>query len=103
VYDEENEFIIQEIGDVIFNEEMTPETEYLRSVILDEIIGAVNELPPEQREVFELTEYYDMPVKEIAKNTGVNVNTLLSRKHYAVVHLRKTLEELYNDVIEEKG
>ncbi|WP_059369955.1 RNA polymerase sigma factor, partial [Treponema endosymbiont of Eucomonympha sp.] len=91
---------LDEISDVVFGEETTPETEYLRGLVLDEIENAVNELPSEQREVFELTEYYDMPVKEIAKNTGVSVNTVLSRKHYAVLHLRKTLKELYANIVQ---
>jgi RNA polymerase sigma factor (sigma-70 family) len=101
VYDDDDEGadFLDEIRDVVFGEETTPETEHLRSLVLAEIESAVNELPPEQREVFELTEYYDMPVKEIAKNTGVPVNTVLSRKHYAVVHLRKTLKELYKTVV----
>ncbi|GHU21339.1 RNA polymerase subunit sigma-24 [Spirochaetia bacterium] len=99
-YDEDdNTNFLDEITDVLFAEETTPETEYLRSLVLEEIKSAVNELPQEQREVFELTEYYDMPVKEIAKNTGVSINTVLSRKHYAVVHLRKTLKELYENVV----
>jgi RNA polymerase sigma factor (sigma-70 family) len=98
-YKKKQEDFLDEISDVLFGEETTPETEYLRGLILDEIKGAVNELPPEQREVFELTEYYDMPVKEIAENTGVSVNTVLSRKHYAVLHLRKTLRELYENVV----
>jgi RNA polymerase sigma factor (sigma-70 family) len=102
-YDDDGDEFLQEITDVLFYEKTTPETEYLRSVIWDEITSAVNELPSEQREIFELTEYYDMPIKEISKNTGVNVNTLLSRKHYAVVHLRKTLKELYNGIVGEKG
>lgn len=103
-YDEDaDEFVIEEIRDVIFGEEETPETAYLRSLVLDEIKTAALELPPEQREVFELTEYYDMPVKEIAKNTGLPVNTLLSRKHYAVVHLRKRLKELYAQVVSTKN
>jgi DNA-directed RNA polymerase specialized sigma24 family protein len=67
--------------------------------MLDEIKNSVYELQLEQRDVFELTEYYDLPVKEIAKNTGVSVNTVLSRKHYAVVHLRKTLKELYKTIV----
>ncbi|GHV89494.1 RNA polymerase subunit sigma-24 [Spirochaetia bacterium] len=97
VYDDDDEDanFLDEITDVVFGEAATPETEYLRGLVLDEIKTAVNDLPPEQREVFELTEYYDMPVKEIAKNTGVPVNTVLSRKHYAVLYLRKTLKELY--------
>lgn len=97
--DDKNTNFLDEITDAAFGGETTPETEYLRSLVLDEIKNAIDELPPEQREVFELTEYYDMPVKEIAKNTGVSVNTVLSRKHYAVVHLRKTLKELYTNVV----
>jgi RNA polymerase sigma factor (sigma-70 family) len=97
--DGEDANFLDEICSVIFGEEATPETEYLRGLILDEIQSAVDELPPEQREVFELTEYYDMPIKEIAKNTGANVNTVLSRKHYAVVYLRKALKELYENVV----
>ncbi|GHV66380.1 RNA polymerase subunit sigma-24 [Spirochaetia bacterium] len=97
--DGEDADFLDEIGDVIFGEEATPETEYLRGLVFDEIQSAVDELPPEQREVFALTEYYDMPVKEIAKNTGVSVNTVLSRKHYAVVYLRKALKELYGNVV----
>jgi RNA polymerase sigma factor (sigma-70 family) len=97
--DDDDADFLDEITDAAFGGEITPETEYLRSLILDEIKSAVNELPPEQREVFELTEYYEMPVKEIAKNTGVSVNTVLSRKHYAVLHLRKTLKELYTNVV----
>jgi RNA polymerase sigma factor (sigma-70 family) len=97
--DDEDANFLDEISDVVFGEETTPETEYLRGLILDEITSAVNELPPEQHEVFELTEYYDMPVKEIARNTGVSVNTVLSRKHYSVVYLRKVLRELYESVV----
>ncbi|MHC6203098.1 RNA polymerase sigma factor [Breznakiellaceae bacterium SP9] len=100
LYDEdEDEYFLQEIADVVFCEEATPETEYLRFLVLEEIKSAVNELPPQQREVFALTEYYDMPVKEIAKNTGVSVSTVLSRKHYAVLHLRKTLKDLYESIV----
>jgi RNA polymerase sigma factor (sigma-70 family) len=100
VHGDDDANFLDEISDVVFGEETTPETEYLRGLVLDEIENAVNELPPEQREVFELTEYYDMPVKEIAKNTGVSVNTVLSRKHYAVLHLRKTLKELYTNIVQ---
>ncbi|GHU42668.1 RNA polymerase subunit sigma-24 [Spirochaetia bacterium] len=100
-YDEDaDEYFLQEIADVVFCEEVTPETEYLRGLVLEEIKNALNELPSEQREVFELTEYYGMPVKEIAKNTGVTVNTVLSQKHYAVIRLRKVLKGLYINVVE---
>ena len=64
-----------------------------------ELENALSELPPEQREIFELTELDGIPVKEIAETTGVAVNTLLSRKHYAVKHLRKRLERLYREIV----
>ena len=98
-YDEDEGYIVDEIADVFFDEEANPESEYLRSLILQEIKTALADLPKEQREVFELSEFYAMPVKEIAVKTGVPVNTVLSRKHYAVKFLRKRLKELYDDVI----
>jgi RNA polymerase sigma factor (sigma-70 family) len=99
-YDEdEDEYIIDEIADIIYGKEETPETEMLRSLVLEEIQAALADLPKEQREVFELTEFLDYSVKEIAEKTNTPVNTVLSRKHYAVKFLRKRLEELYGDVM----
>jgi RNA polymerase sigma factor (sigma-70 family) len=94
---EDNEGILQNFSDILFNSEYSPspETEYLRSLVWEELKNALAELPPEQCEIFELTELDGLPVKEISKTTGVPVNTLLSRKHYAVLHLRKRLAELY--------
>jgi len=97
--EEEDEYIIDEIADILFGEEAGPETDYLRSLILQEVETALTDLPKEQREVFELSELYGTPVKEIAKKTGVPENTVLSRKHYAVKRLRKRLRELYCDVM----
>ena len=99
-YGEENdEYMIDDIADILFGEEAGPETDCLRSLILEEIETAIADLPVEQRIVFELSELFAMPVKEIALKTGVPVNTVLSRKHYAVKHLRKRLKELYCDVL----
>jgi len=99
-YDEdEDEYIIDEIADIIYGKETTPETEMFRSLVFEEIQTALADLPPEQREVFELTELNDYSVKEAAKKTNTPVNTVLSRKHYAVKFLRKRLEELYADVM----
>jgi RNA polymerase sigma factor (sigma-70 family) len=99
-YDEdENDYVLDEIADIVFGEEATPETKYLRSLIFDEIQTALLDLPEEQREVFEQTEFYNYSIKEIAEKTGVPVNTVLSRKHYAVKTLRKRLTELYGDVV----
>jgi RNA polymerase sigma factor (sigma-70 family) len=94
-----DEYIFEEIAAIIYGEDATPETEYLRSLILDEIKSALAELPEDQRIVFELTEIAGFSVKEIAEKTAVPVNTVLSRKHYAVQRLRKRLAELYIDVV----
>jgi RNA polymerase sigma factor (sigma-70 family) len=100
VYDEdENEYIFDEIADIIYGEETTPQTEMLRALVFEEIETALAELPKGQREVFEMTELLDFSVKEVAEKTHAPVNTVLSRKHYAVKFLRKRLEELYSDVI----
>jgi RNA polymerase sigma factor (sigma-70 family) len=96
-----NREIIKELSEILFNDESTspsPETEYLRSLVWTELENSLAELPPEQREIFELTELDGIPVKEISETTGVSVNTLLSRKHYAVLHLRKRLAGLYEDI-----
>ena len=100
-YDEDGG-ILQEFSEFLFNEDnsvATPETEYLRSLVWQELEKALAELPPEQREAFELMELEGLPAKEIAESIGVSVNTLLSRKYYAVKHLRKRLEGLYKDIL----
>jgi len=76
--------------------EAGPEALYARSVLLDEIDAAIEELPDEQREVFVAHELEGRSFKQIAEETGVNVNTLLSRKRYAVLHLRERLRTLYD-------
>jgi len=92
--------IIKEFSEVLFNEySPSPEFEYLRSIVWTELENALSDLPIEQREIFELTELDGIPVKEISKITGVPVNTLLSRKHYAVLHLREQLADLYNEFV----
>lgn len=77
-----------------------PETEYLRNLFWEELQQALEELPVEQREVFIQNEIDDIPFKTIAENTGISVATLISRKRYAVLHLRERLlllkEELLN-------
>jgi RNA polymerase sigma factor, sigma-70 family len=98
-YDEDGS-ILKEFSEVLFNDDNpTPEVEYLRSLVWKELGAALDELPSEQREAFELTEIEGFPVKEVAETMGIPVNTLLSRKHYAVKHLRKRLEGLYKDII----
>jgi RNA polymerase sigma factor (sigma-70 family) len=99
-YDENaDDYIFDEISDIIYGEESTPETEMLRSLVFEEIQTALADLPQDQREVFQMTELLGFSVKETAEKTGTPVNTVLSRKHYAVKFLRKRLEELYDDVM----
>lgn len=91
-----------EISEVLFNSnnsDFSPETEYMRSLIWEELTVALSELPPEQKEAFELMDIEGIPAKEIAEITGIPVNTLLSRKHYALKYLRKRLKGLYEDLI----
>ena len=99
---EEDESVLNEFSEILFcdgNIAVTPETEYLRSLVWKELEAALSELPAEQREVFELMELDGFSAKEIAESLGVSVNTLLSRKHYAVKHLRKRLSAIYADII----
>ncbi|MGO8759084.1 MAG: RNA polymerase sigma factor [Terracidiphilus sp.] len=76
-----------------------PAAAYVRGVLLDELEDALDELPAEQREVFIAHEIDGESFKQIAARTGVSVNTLLSRKHYAVAHLRRRLSAVYNDFL----
>jgi RNA polymerase sigma factor (sigma-70 family) len=76
----------------------TPEDAFFKSVIWDAITEALDELPIEQREVFVKNEFEDISFKELSAMTGVSVNTLLSRKRYAVLHLRARLKSLYEEL-----
>ena len=95
--------IVEEDGEVLQIEDLLPSPDegpdaaYARGVILEELEFALDELPDEQREVFVAHELEGQSFKEIAAETGVSVNTLLSRKRYAVLHLRKTLQAMYDD------
>lgn len=93
--------LLKDFEDILFTDSTSPspELEYLRSLVWTELEDALAELPPEQREVFELSELDGIPMKDISQILGTPVNTLLSRKHYAVKFLRKRLAELYNDIV----
>jgi RNA polymerase sigma factor (sigma-70 family) len=98
-YDDEG-YIVKEFSEILFNDNnSSPEKEYLRSLVWQELEVALSELSPEQREAFSLTELNGLPVKEVAKSMNIPANTLLSRKYYAVKHLRKRLERLYKDIL----
>ena len=74
-----------------------PDALYTRHVLLDELEAAIDELPEEQREVFVAHELEGRSFKEMSAETGVSVNTLLSRKRYAVLHLRERLRSIYDE------
>lgn len=84
-------------ADLLPSADAGPDAVYARGVLMRELADAIDELPQEQRDVFIAHEVEGRPFKEIAAETGVGVNTLLSRKHYAVISLRKRLEEIYED------
>jgi RNA polymerase sigma factor (sigma-70 family) len=89
---------LQELVDLLPSPDAGPEALYARNVLLDELEGAVDELPEEQREVFVAHELEGRSFKEMAAATGVSVNTLLSRKRYAVLHLRERLQGVYESM-----
>jgi RNA polymerase sigma factor (sigma-70 family) len=85
--------------DMFFDESNNPETEYLRNLFWEALHTALNELPAAQRDVFILNEIEGMPFKTIAEQTGEAMNTLLSRKRYAVLHLRERLSILRDELL----
>lgn len=76
----------------------SPENDLLRKTIWESVQAGLSELPDEQREVFVRNEFEGVSFREMSEETGVNINTLLARKRYAVLHLRKKLKELYQSV-----
>jgi RNA polymerase sigma factor (sigma-70 family) len=97
-FDEESPITLQVILPDLGN---TPEDALLREAIWEAIMDALDELPAEQREIFLLNEVEEMGFREIAEQTGVSINTLLSRKRYAILALRKKLILLYNDILKD--
>ena len=92
---EEGEPIL--LGDILASHDAGPEAAYARAVLLDELEEALDELPEEQRAVFIGHELEGSTFKELAEETGVGVNTLLSRKRYAVLHLRERLRSIQQE------
>ena len=93
---EEDDELLQ-LEDLLASRDAGPEALYARNVLLDELELAIDELPDEQRRVFVAHELEGRSFKEMAAETGVSVNTLLSRKRYAVRYLRERLQRVYDD------
>lgn len=85
------------LEDLLPAPDASPEASYARTLLLEELEDALDELPREQREVFIAHEIEGRSFKELAAASGVSVNTLLSRKHYAVLHLRERLRQIYEE------
>jgi len=88
------------LEDILPSLTRSPEDEYMRGVIWETIEACLERLPEAQREVFVMNEFEDLSFKEISELTGEGINTLLSRKGYAVTYLREQLRELYNQIKE---
>jgi RNA polymerase sigma factor (sigma-70 family) len=87
------------LEDLLPSPDAGPDAEYARSLLIDELEDALDELPEEQREVFIAHEIEGRSFKEISAETGIGVNTLLSRKRYAVLHLRRRLQSIYDEFL----
>ncbi len=85
------------LEDLLPSPDAGPEAAYARSVLVEELEEALEELPDEQREVFIAHEVMGLSFRKLAAQTGVGVNTLLSRKHYAVLNLRRRLQAIYDE------
>ena len=95
VEDEPGELL--QLEDLLPSPDAGPEAQYVRSVLIEELELALEELPEEQREVFIAHELEGRSFKELASESGVNLNTLLARKRYAVLHLRERLQDIYDE------
>ncbi len=88
-----------ELADFLRRDDATPESEHVRNMFWEQLRDALAELPPEQRQVFVWHELEGLSFQEIAKLTGENLNTLLSRKRYAVLQLRQRLQALRDEFL----
>jgi RNA polymerase sigma factor (sigma-70 family) len=95
VEDEAGELL--QVEDLLPSPDGGPGALYMRQVLLDELESALDELPADQREVFVAHEIEGRSFKELSAESGVNVNTLLSRKRYAVLHLRQSLQSIHDE------
>ena len=89
------------LEDLLPSPDEGPEAAFAHGVLVDELAAAIEELPPDQRLVFVAHEVEGRSFKELAAETGVSVNTLLSRKRYAVMHLRKRLQSIHDEFMRE--
>lgn len=97
--DDDDEGLVGEITALLSDDSRSPEMEYLRSLVWEELEEALDELPEAQRDVFYLTEFEGLSFRRLAEQTGLPVATLLSRKHAAILHLRRRLADIYEALL----
>lgn len=97
--DEDDDSLGQDYESLLLPELNTPENAYMNQMVWDELFAALDELPEEQKQVFIWHELEDLSFAEMTELTGVPIQTLVSRKRYAVLHLRKRLKQLYDEII----
>lgn len=95
--DENDPSLPLNLEDILYDPTQNPDQVFARSLVWTELADALDELPEEQKEVFIMHELEGKSFKEIAESTGEPINTLLSRKRYAVLYLREKLQELYDE------
>lgn len=99
----DEDLFLTDISEIMIASDVdSPDIQLLRAMVWEELDKALAELPVEQREAVEWTEIKGLTVKDAAEQMGVTVNTFLSRKHYAVIHIRKRLRKLYEELVNEK-
>ena len=91
------------LAEILPDLDNSPESAMIREAIWDEITDALAELPADQREIFILNEMEEKSFREISESSGVSINTLLSRKRYAIIALRKRLQKFYDEILSEKN
>lgn len=98
---DENDDFMYDISEImVADDHDNPEISMLRTMVWDELHRALDELPKEQRDAVVMTEIEGLSVHDAALRMGVSQNTFLSRKHYAVLHIRKRLYKLYQELIQ---
>jgi RNA polymerase sigma factor (sigma-70 family) len=95
--DEDSEDAVAALAELLPSPQAGPDAQYARRLLVEELDAALEELPPEQRDVFVAHELEGKSFRELAAQTGLNINTLLSRKRYAVRHLRDRLQQIYRE------
>lgn len=96
---QEDSIFIREVTEILIDDKQSPEKEYFRNLVWEELNRALKELPKKQRYAFEQTELNGISFKTLSSESGISVKTLLSQKHYAVKYLRKQLKEIYEELL----